>query len=50
VIRGLAIIAGSIFIDFAISGKTPPITFAIIIVKNILIATTNDVSKPDFVK
>ena len=38
VIRGLAIIAGSIFKDLAISGKTPPITFAIIIVKNILIA------------
>ncbi len=50
VIRGLAIIAGSIFKDLATSGKTPPITFAIIMVKNILIATISDVSKPDFVK
>jgi len=50
VIRGLAIIAGSILSDLATRGRTPPITFAIITIKNILIATTKDVSKPERVK
>lgn len=44
VINGLAIIAGSIFKDFAIKGNTPPITFAITTVTNKLIPTTRAVS------